>query len=276
MIELARRLDMRMESWDAIVVGSGPNGLAAAICLAQDGASVLVLEASDTPGGGMRTAELTLPGFHHDVCSACHPTGILSPLFRSLPLEQYGLRWVKPTWSAAHPLDDGPAVLLSRDVLQTAEGLGIDAAAYRALVEPLLHRPDKLFADLLAPLGIPSDPLTLARFGWRGWRSANHLARWFEGPRARALLAGCAAHSVQSLDNLFTGAVGLVFLLAAHIEPWPVVAGGTDQLAKALVAHFEPLGGTIQPGTPITLDLAPGSSWIWSGRMVVTPDAPPK
>lgn len=249
-----------MESWDAIVVGSGPNGLAAGIRLLQHGASVLIVEGADTPGGGMRTAPLTLPGFNHDVCSACHPTGVLSPFFRTLPLERHGLSWVFPDYSVAHPLDDGPPVLLQQDVAATAEGLGIDAAAYRSLVEPLLHDPDTLFADLLAPLGVPRDPLTMARFGWRGWRSATLLARWFRGPRARALLAGCAAHAIQPLDNLVTGALGLVFLLAAHVKPWPVARGGSAAITDALVAHFRALGGELRCGTWIrSLDDLPPS-----------------
>lgn len=249
-----------MESWDAIVVGSGPNGLAAGIRLLQQGASVLIVEGAESPGGGMRTAELTLPGFHHDVCSACHPTGVLSPFFRTLPLERHGLSWAFPRYSVAHPLDDGPPVLLEQDVAATAEGLGIDAAAYRSLVEPLLHDPDTLFADLLAPLGVPRDPVTLTRFGWRGWRSASLLSRWFRGDRAPALLAGCAAHAIQPLDNLLTGALGLVFLIAAHVQPWPVVRGGTGELTRALVAHFRALGGELRTGTWVrSLDDLPPS-----------------
>ncbi|MFT5460989.1 MAG: phytoene dehydrogenase-like protein, partial [Myxococcota bacterium] len=174
------------ESWDAIVVGSGPNGLSAAVALAQAGASVLVLEAAPTLGGGTRTEALTLPGFLHDVCSACHPMGALSPFFRSLPLEDHGLRWVYPAASVAHPLDGEPAVMLWRDLDRTADGLGADARAYRRLIAPLLPGLDGLLADVLGPLGIPSHPIQLARFGLRAAWPATVLGRgWFREERAR-------------------------------------------------------------------------------------------
>jgi len=221
---------------DAVVIGSGPNGLAAAVHLARAGASVLVLEAHAEIGGGTRTAELTLPGFLHDQCSAVHPMGILSPWLRQLPLADHGLRWICPPASAAHPLDDQPAVLLRRSLADTADDLGGDARAYRRLLEPFLADPHGLLADALAPLGLPRHPLLMLRFGWRGLRSATSLARRFDTPRARALLAGCAAHSILPLDRAVTAAVALMFLLAGHVEPWPVAAGGSHAITRALAS----------------------------------------
>ncbi|MCA9533823.1 MAG: NAD(P)/FAD-dependent oxidoreductase [Myxococcales bacterium] len=235
-----------MSEYDAVVVGSGPNGLAAAIRLAEAGAKVLVLEAKSTLGGGMRTAELTLPGFHHDVCSAAHPMGILSPYLRTLALAQHGLEWVQGEASVAHPFEDGPAVLLRRSLEATMAELGPDAARYQKLVRPFLKDPHAFVRDALAPLRIPSHPLTMLRFGLLGMRSAVGLAGRFEGERAKALLAGCAAHSVLPLSKAFTGALGLVFLITAHVENWPVVRGGSQALANALVAHLRSLGGVLE------------------------------
>ena len=225
-----------MSEWDAVIVGSGPNGLAAAVALAQRGAAVLVLEVRDQIGGGTRTAELTLPGFAHDVCSAVHPLGILSPYLRTLPLEKHGLRWIQPTASVAHPLDDRPAVLLHPSLDETATQFGDDAQAYRRLLAPLLANPLGLLADALGPLGIPRHPLLLARFGLLGLRSAERLARRFRGPEARALLAGCAGHAILPLDRALTAAVGLMFLVAGHVEPWPVAAGGSQAIAESLAS----------------------------------------
>lgn len=237
---------------DAVVVGSGPNGLAAAITLAAHGVSVRVLEAHAEPGGGTRTAASTLPGFLHDVCSTCHPTGILSPFFRALPLGQAGLRWVAPRASVAHPLDDGEAALLLPGLDETARGLGADGAAYRALVEPLLGAPHVLLADLLAPLGIPRAPLTLARFGLSAIRSAAGLARArFRTEPARALFAGCAAHAIQPLERPLTAALGLVFALTAHVETWPFALGGSRAITHALVACLEALGGRVELGARV-------------------------
>jgi phytoene dehydrogenase-like protein len=236
---------------DVVVVGSGPNGLAAAVAIAQSGASVRVLESRHTIGGGTRTAELTLPGFKHDVCSAVHPMGILSPFFRTLPLEQHGLRWIRPAASVAHPLDNQPAVLLQGSLAETAAGLGVDERAYRRLLEPLLADPHALFQDALAPLGVPRHPLLMLRFGLRAIRSAIGLARRFQAARARALLAGCAAHSILPLDRALTGAMGLVFLLAGHTEPWPVAAGGSQSIAASLASLLRSLGGEIQTDAPV-------------------------
>jgi phytoene dehydrogenase-like protein len=238
-----------MSTEDAVVVGSGPNGLAAAVALARSGASVLVLEARNDIGGGTRSAELTLPGFLHDVCSGCHPMGVLSPFLRCLPLAEHGLRWIHPPASVAHPLDGQPAVLLRRSVAETARELHEDAAAYRALFEPFLRQPHALLADLLAPLHMPQHPLQVARFGLVGIRpAASALRARFHGVRARAVLAGCAAHSVLPLEQPLTTAVGMIFALTAHMEDWPVAAGGSQAIASALAAYLVQLGGRIETG----------------------------
>lgn len=237
-----------MRDPDAVVIGSGPNGLAAAVALAKEGASVLVLEARDEVGGGTRTAELTLPGFRHDVCSAVHPMGILSPYLRTLPLEEHGLAWIKPRLSVAHPLDGEPCVRLPRSIEETVADLGADGRAYRDLIEPFLDDPHTLLADALAPLGIPRRPFEMLRFGLRAFRSAVGLANRFEGARARALLAGCGAHSILPLDRAFTGAVALMFLITAHVEEWPVARGGSQAIADALASLLRSLGGRIETG----------------------------
>jgi phytoene dehydrogenase-like protein len=233
---------------DAVVVGSGPNGLAAAVHLAQSGASVLVLEAAEQPGGGSRSAELTLPGFVHDLCSAVHPLGVLSPYLRTLPLADHGLTWLRPRASVAHPLDGEPAVLLRRSLDDTTGELGDDARAYRRLVGPFLADPHGLLADALAPLRVPRHPLLMLRFGLRAIRSAAGLARRFDGDRARALLAGCAAHSILPLERAVSGAIGLLFLVAGHVEDWPVAAGGSGAIARALASLLAAHGGRIETG----------------------------
>jgi phytoene dehydrogenase-like protein len=234
---------------DAVVIGSGPNGLAAAIELARAGASVRILEARDEIGGGIRTAALTLPGFAHDVCSGCHPMGILSPYFRTLPLAEHGLRWIKPPASVAHPLDGEPAVLLRRSVQETASEMGEDARAYETLFMPFVRDPHELLADLLGPLRIPKHPLRMARFGLTGLLPATRVFRArFRGERARALLAGCAAHSILPLERPLTAAVGMIFALTGHVEDWPVAAGGSQAIGRSLASYFETLGGRIETG----------------------------
>ena len=234
---------------DAVVIGSGPNGLAAAIALARAGASVHVIEAADELGGGTRSAELTLPGFTHDVCSAVHPMGILSPFFRQLPLEEHGLTWLLPRASVAHPMPDGDAVLIYRDLERTASALGRDGKAYTRLVGPFIESGHALLADALAPLRIPQHPLQMMRFGLRAAFSANRLARLlFREDRARALLAGCAGHAVLPLTQPLTAALATLFAITAHMEDWPVAQGGSRAISRALVSYLESLGGTLETG----------------------------
>ena len=240
-----------MSEPDVVVIGSGPNGLAAAICLAQVGVQVLVLEAKSTVGGGTRTAALTLPGFAHDVCSAVHPMGVLSPYFRQLPLEAHGLRWIRPQASVAHPLENASAVLLRRSLEQTASELGGDARTYTRLVVPFLERPHALLEDVMAPLGFPRHPALLFRFGMYAVRSATGLARRFRDAPARALLAGCGAHSILPLEQPLTGALALLFLVTGHVEEWPVAAGGSEAIARALASLLQSLGGKIVTDVPV-------------------------
>ncbi len=246
--------ELRLSSGDpdAIVVGSGPNGLAAAAALAREGVRVLVLEREAEIGGGTRSGELTLPGFVHDLCSAVHPMGILSPFLKELPLGEHGLEWIRPSLSVAHPLDDGDAVLLSKSVEETIAGLGGDARAYQWLVGSLVPDGEGLLADSMGPLGIPSHPLPFIRFGLRSVFSANRLARLcFRDERARALLAGCAAHSILPLTQPMTAALGLMFLLAAHLEDWPVARGGSRAIPAALASYLKSLGGQIETGVDV-------------------------
>jgi len=246
------REEVQRQAYDAIVVGSGPNGLAAAIELARADWSVLLLEAEDTIGGGARSAELTLPGFVHDICSAIHPLGVGSPFFRTLPLEEHGLEWIFPSSQAAHPLDDGRAVLLERSVTETARQFGPDADTYRRLMEPVVADWDKLAVDLLGPPRFPRHPLALVRFGLRGLHSACNLAEGlFDGPQARALFGGMAAHSMMPLERVPTAAFGLVLSLLGHAVGWPMPRGGTQRIADALASYFRSLGGEIVSGARV-------------------------
>ena len=235
---------------DAVVVGAGPNGLAAAIRLAEAGHEVLVIEAAPTTGGGSRSAELTLPGYLHDVCAAVMPLGAGSPFLRRLPLEQHGLTWVQPPVPAGHPLDDGTAVLLHRSVDATAAGLGADAGAYRGLVGPLVERWRALADASLGPLTEGArHPFVMARFGLPGMLGANRLAGWaFRGERARALFAGMAGHSILPLDRPFTAAFGLVLAVTGHAEGWPVARGGAGRFVDAMASYFTSIGGRIEIG----------------------------
>jgi phytoene dehydrogenase-like protein len=243
---------MAQRDVDAIVVGSGPNGLAAAIAIAQAGRSVRVLEAAPTIGGGARSEALTLPGFRHDVCSAIHPLVAGSPFLRTLPLAEQGLHLVHPEIPLAHPLDDGSAVILHRSVDETADGLGVDGDAYRRLIGPLARTWEELVGDLVGPLRPPRHPLAAARFGVSGVRSAAGLVRSrFTGERARALLAGNAAHSMQPLGQPATAAFGLMLMLLAHGVGWPAAAGGSQSIADALASLLETLGGEIETGSEV-------------------------
>jgi phytoene dehydrogenase-like protein len=248
-----------MSGHDAIVVGSGPNGLAAAITLAEAGRRVLVLEAAETVGGGCRSAELTLPGFVHDVCSAVHPLVAGSPFFRSLPLAEMGVELAHPEAPLAHPLPDGTAVTLERSVTATAARLGPDGAAYGDLVAPLVDDADALIAAVLAPpLRPPRHPLALARFAPSGLRSAVGLGRRFPTERGRALLAGLAAHSFRPLDAPLTGGFGLLLALLGHVVGWPVIRGGSGRLTEAMAARLLALGGDVETGRRVaSLDELP-------------------
>lgn len=237
---------------DAVVVGSGPNGLAAAIELARAGKSVTVLEACAEPGGGLRSGERTLPGFVHDFCSACHPMGALSPFFRSLPLAEHGLRWKYPSASVAHPLEGQPSVLLKRSLPDTARELGADARAYEKMFAPFIGGPEALLDDLVGPLRWPRHPVRMARFGAWGLLPAKTLFRWrFREARARALLGGCAGHSILPFERPLSGAVGMLFALTGHLVDWPVAEGGSGAIARALVSYFEHLGGRVETGRRI-------------------------
>jgi phytoene dehydrogenase-like protein len=234
---------------DAVVVGSGPNGLTAAVVIAQTGRSVLVLEAADVIGGGTRTAELTLPGFRHDVCSAIHPLGAASPAFAALPLEEHGLEWVHPHYPLAHPRRHAPAVLAHRSVHATVEGLGADGAAYRSLIGPLADDWDLTRDAWLGPmLRVPRHPVALGRFGLRAVRSGAGLARRFPGDAGRSLFVGCAAHSVSSLRAPFSSAVALVLLAAAHRVGWPAARRGSAAITEALESLLRSLGGEVRTG----------------------------
>ncbi|PKA16547.1 phytoene desaturase family protein [Leptospira haakeii] len=240
-------MDFTSEEYDICIIGSGPNGLAAASVLAGSGLSVLILEASDTIGGGLRTKELTLPGFHHDVCSAAHPMGILSPYLKTLPLEKHGLKWIEPEASVAHPLDGESAVLLKLSLEETAKELGKDKKSYIKLISPFLKNPEGLLSDALAPLGIPKHPFLLARFGLLGLQPAKSLANsWFKEERAKALFAGCAGHAIFPLEKFLSGALGLLFSLTGHVRSWPVVEGGSAMIAKSMESYLKELGVKIK------------------------------
>lgn len=239
-------------AYDVIVIGSGPNGLAAAIELARHDKHVLVVEAADSIGGGTRTAELTLPGFHHDYCSAVHPMGVLSPYLKTLPLHEYGLEWVYPEASVAHPMDDAPAIIMGKSVDDTAAQLGKDGKTWKRLFGYLSRNGEGLLADSLKPLGIPSHPIVLTRFGINAMWPATLLAKVrFREERARALFAGCAAHSVLPLNFAFTSALGLMFATTAHMVDWPVARGGSHSITQALASYFQELGGEIRTGLQV-------------------------
>lgn len=239
---------------DAVVVGSGPNGLAAAITMARAGCSVVVLEAADVAGGGCRSEELTLPGFVHDVCAAIHPLGVASPVFAGMPLADHGLEWVHPGAPAAHPLPDGYAAILHRSLDATAESLGADAGAWRRLVGPLVRHWDDLTGSILAPmLRVPGHPLVLSRFGARAvWPAATLARRLFGGDRAQGLFAGLAGHAILDLGAPLTSSFGLTFAASAHAVGWPAARGGSQKIADALVSYLQSLGGEVVTGSRVT------------------------
>jgi len=247
--------------YDAVIVGSGPNGLAAAITLARRGLRVQVIEGNEQIGGGSRSAELTLPGFTHDVCSAVHPLALTSPFFRSLDLAGHGVEWCLPPVSLAHPLDNVQAVLVHSSVALTAAQFGVDAAAYCRLYQPLVDRYPRLMSYLLSQLRVPAAPFDLVGFGLHALRSASGLARSrFSTVEARALFAGMAAHGMLPLEQLGTASFGLVLALSAHAVGWPVVKGGSQRIVDAMAAILRELGGEIVTGQFVThLDQLPTS-----------------
>ncbi len=240
---------MPSKSVDVVVVGSGPNGLSAAIAMAKEGYSVLVLEKAAEAGGGLRTQELTLPGFVHDVCATVHALGVCSPFFKSLNLERYGLKWVFPPAALAHPLEDGTAVILKRGAENLEHDLGRDGALLGEMIGPMLDDWGSFLEDLLGAKWLPTRPLTFARFGLKALLPALRLARKrFESTRAQALFAGLAAHSMLPLERIGSAAVGLLLGAAAVKWGWPLASGGSRSLASALSRCLESLGGEIQVG----------------------------
>lgn len=235
--------------YDAIVVGSGPNGLAAAILMQQKGLSVLLLEAKAEIGGGLRSAELTLPGFTHDICSAIHPLAAASPFFRTLPLQQFGLEYLYPDVNAAHPLDNGTAAILKGNVADTAQLLGADEDAYRKVIGSVTQAWPEIDSDVLGPLHFPKHPFTMANFGLKAMPPATFLASRFKTTEARALVAGMAAHAMQPLTHTATSAIALVLMAAGHLQGWPIPKGGSHSIANALAAYFISIGGTIETNT---------------------------
>ena len=240
--------------FDAVVVGSGPNGLAAGIEMARAGCSVCVFEAQDRLGGGTRSAELTLPGFIHDVCSAIHPMAIASPFFQTLPLAEHGLEWIQPPAAVAHPFDDGTAAVLEASIERTGATLGPDARAYAKVFGPLVRNTPKLIPELLAPPAhIPRHPWALMRFGIQAIQSAQHfIDRHFKAKYARGLFAGLAGHAIMPLHLRPTAAFGLVLGMLGHSGGWPIAKGGSQKLADALAAHLTSLGGRFVTGTHVT------------------------
>jgi phytoene dehydrogenase-like protein len=238
--------------YDAVIVGAGPNGLAAAIALAQKGLSTVLVEASALPGGGMRSGALTLPGFIHDLCSAVHPLGIASPFFRSLPLARHGLQWIDSPAPLAHVFGDGQVTLLERSLEATAAQFGRDKQAYERLLGPFVEQFDRLLPMILSPLRYPASPLLMARFGLSAVRSMRGLARaHFASPEPGALLAGIAAHAMVPLDSLVTASFALVLAMAGHAVGWPIARGGSQAIADALLAHYRELGGELVLNTKV-------------------------
>ncbi|GAB3023734.1 NAD(P)/FAD-dependent oxidoreductase [Niabella terrae] len=243
---------MTENSYDAFVVGAGPNGLASAITLQQAGLSVLLLEGKEQIGGGTRTAAVTLPGFLHDICSAVHPMAVHSPFLASLPLEEFGLEFLHSPIVTAHPFDGGRAALVSRSLEATAASLGADKMVYYDLIEPVVQHWDKIVGDILGPLKFPRHPVPLAAFGLKALQPASSIARRFQTREAKALWAGMAGHSIQPLSNATTSAIGLVLAAAAHNKGWPIARQGSQSITNAMAAYFTSIGGVIETNRMIT------------------------
>ena len=238
--------------YDAVVVGAGPNGLAAAITLINKFKSVLLLEAKGTIGGGVRSAELTLPAFIHDICSAVHPLAISSPFFRQLELHRYGLTWIQPDIPLAHPFKDGSALYLHRSLEVTCSALGPDGTAYKDLLAPFVKNHEKLFSDILAPIHFPKNPFLMTRFAMNALGSVKNLvSAKFQREQTRALFAGIAAHAMMPLEKPATAAFGIVLATLVHAVGWPIIEGGSQKLANALAEDFKQNGGEIVTGKPV-------------------------
>lgn len=251
------------KDFNAVIVGSGPNGLAAAITLQKAGLSVLLLEAKETIGGGMRTSGLTLPGFRHDVCSAVHPMAIGSPFFSGLPLKEHGLEFIHAPIPAAHPLDNGKAAALYRSITTTASSLGIDGSSYLELIGPLTFSWPKIAGDVLGPIGIPEHPLLMAQFGFKAMQPSSWIAGRFASEEAKALWAGMSAHSIQPLTNWSSSAIGMVLAAVGHLYGWPIPKGGSQSIADALASYFVSLGGKIETGHLVkSFDQLPSSDVV--------------
>jgi phytoene dehydrogenase-like protein len=238
--------------YDAIVVGSGPNGLAAAVRLAMEGYAVKVYEATETIGGGTRTKELMQPGHFHDICSAVHPLGKSSPFLRRLPLQDYGLEYIQPDIPVAHPLDGGRAAWLDRDFVTTIEQLGEDGEVYGRMLRKIVENWATFTIDALRPLSIPGDPALLASFGMNAIMPVSKMVRRFKTEEARALFAGIAAHGILPLDKLMTSAIGLVLAASAHSVGWPIAKGGSQSITNSLAGYLKSMGGKITTGIPVT------------------------
>ncbi|HEX9983043.1 MAG TPA: NAD(P)/FAD-dependent oxidoreductase [Thermoanaerobaculia bacterium] len=238
---------------DAVIVGAGPNGLASAITLAREGLKVLVLEAAPTIGGGARTRELTIPGFHHDICSAIHPMAVVSPFFRDVPLGAHGLEWAYSPAAIAHPLDDGTAATLEQSLEATAAGLDLDGVAYTKMVAPFATNARAIYDEILRPIRpIPRHPFLMARFGLLGLQPALRVARRFRTDRTRALFAGCAAHSFVPLEQAGSASFGLALIVAGHAIGWPAAVGGSEAIIKAMAAYLKTMGGEIRTDHPVS------------------------
>ncbi|MEX0662428.1 MAG: NAD(P)/FAD-dependent oxidoreductase [Balneolaceae bacterium] len=242
----------KSSAYDAIIIGSGPNGLSAAIRLALEGLSVKVFEASETIGGGMRTKELMQSGFKHDICSAIHPLAASSPFLKQLPLADFGLEWITPEFPVAHPLDSGDAVVMHHSIKKTMEELGNDGEKYRSAMEPIVKNWDTLTKDFLGPLRFPKRPVDLALFGLKALQPASLFQKRFKDERAKALFGGLAAHSILPLNAISTSAIGLVLGAAGHSVGWPLPKGGSQSIADAMKYYFISLGGEVETGVEVT------------------------
>lgn len=254
---------MEKKDFDVVVVGSGPNGFAAGITMLRAGLSVLLIEGKKTIGGGLRSGELTLPGFNHDICSAIHPLAANSPFFSTLHLEKHGLEFINPTLSAAHPFDDGSAAILDHSLEHTAHMLDKDKKSYLKLLMPIVNAWKDLAPDILGPLRFPKHPVALAKFGLKGLQSAKMISRHFSTAHGKGLWGGMCGHSMLPLTTLTSAAIGLVLLSTAHKGGWLIPKGGSQSIANALQSHFTALGGKIETGLMVTsFDQLPSSKVV--------------